>query len=89
MEIKLSHNLGAVSRLASGPARPRETRAAGDAAAFDRAEALNHALDATPGTRPEVVARARALVADSSYPPRETIQRIANLLALHLDADTE
>ena len=89
MEIKLSHNLGAVTRLANGPARPRETKAPAENVAFNRAEALNKALDASPGARPEVVARARALVEDSNYPPPETIKRIANLLALHLDADSE
>jgi len=89
MEIKLSHNLAAVSRLANGPARPRETQAGGDAAAFDRAEALNQALAATPDVRPEVVARTRALVADANYPPRETIERLATLFALNLDTDTE
>lgn len=87
MEIKPSHDLGAVTRLVSGLTRPGETKAAGDTVVFDRAEALNQALDTTPGARPDVVARTRALVADSSYPPRETIQRIASLLAIHLDGE--
>lgn len=87
MEIKPTHNLGAVTQLASGLARPRETKAAGDSVVFDSAEALNKALDTTPGVRPEVVARARAVVDGSSYPPRETIQRIAALLAIHIDKE--
>ena len=85
MEIKPTHNLGAVTRLASGLARPPETKAAGDTVVFDSAQALNKALDTTPDVRPDVVARARAVVAGSSYPPQETIQRISALLAIHLD----
>lgn len=89
MEIKLSQNIGAVTRLGSGPDRPRETKAPSDVAAFDRAEALNQAIRTAPDTRPDEIARARALVADSKYPPRETIQSIANLLAIHLEGTTE
>ena len=87
MDIKPSHNLGAVTRLASGLARPPETKAAGDTMAFNSAEALNKALNATHDVRPDVVARAREVVAGNSYPPQETIQRIAVLLASHLDGE--
>jgi hypothetical protein len=39
-----------------------------------------------PDIRPDVVARARALVADPQYPPAETIRKIANLLAINFDS---
>jgi hypothetical protein len=46
---------------------------------------LQTALAATPEIRPEVVARAAKLAVDLNYPPREIIDRIANLIALSRD----
>jgi len=43
---------------------------------------LTPALAETPDMRPEAVARARELIEDVHYPPAETTQRIARLLAL-------
>ena len=53
---------------------------------FERAAALEQALKDIPLVRPEKVEHARALVADTKYPPEEMLDRIANLLALHMRA---
>ncbi|MEW6158462.1 MAG: hypothetical protein AB1813_13600 [Verrucomicrobiota bacterium] len=60
-----------------------------DQVQFTQAEGLNAALKQTPAIRPGVVERARDLVGDVSYPPRETIRSIAELLALHLNTEDE
>ena len=54
------------------PPQPRRDQISTESAAFLRAE-----LARQPEIRPEVVAHARALLADPSYPPTDTIKRIA------------
>jgi hypothetical protein len=51
---------------------------------LDRTEALKRSVQGLPLIRPDQVDRARALVADVKYPPQEMLNRIANLLALHM-----
>ena len=55
-----------------------------DSVGFKNAELLHQLLQETPDIRPEAVARGKALLADQSYPPKETLQRIAELLANNL-----
>lgn len=63
--------------------RPAVT-AAGDPAPFAAAQGLDRSVRELPLVRPEQVERARSLVADVKYPPQEMLNRIANLLALHM-----
>jgi hypothetical protein len=49
-----------------------------------RTQALEQTLQDTPQIRPEMVARANALVADDNYPSDETLNQMAGLLANHL-----
>jgi hypothetical protein len=58
-----------------------------DTAQFDKTDGLDRSLKNTPDSRPEAVARAQQLIGDVTYPPRETIRRLAVLLAMHLDND--
>ena len=58
-----------------------------DEASFTTADAIHRVLRDAADVRPEEVARARALVDDRYYPPDETIRRIANLMAMHIDDD--
>lgn len=53
-------------------------------AAFEQTRALEQKLSEVPTSRPEAVAKARALIADDQYPPQLTMSRIASLLAIHL-----
>lgn len=53
---------------------------------FERAAALEKTLKEIPLVRAEKVQHARSLVADVKYPPEETLDRLANLLALHMSA---
>ncbi|MFO1497044.1 MAG: hypothetical protein U1G07_01380 [Verrucomicrobiota bacterium] len=86
MEVKLDTNINAVShRPITKPANPAPP--ATDSTRFDGAEQLNQSLQTTPESRPDVVARAQQLIGDVTYPPPETIRRLATLLAMHLDKD--
>jgi hypothetical protein len=60
-----------------------------DTLSTESATGLQAALAASPEIRPEVVARAEKLAVDLNYPPREIIDRIANLIALSRDPSTE
>ncbi len=66
-----------VTRREAAPALHAEVR-------FERAAALEKSLKDIPLVRPEKVEQARSLVADVKYPPEETLDRLANLLALHM-----
>ena len=57
------------------PARASAPRA--DQISTESAAFLRSALSRQPAVRPEVVARARALAADPSYPPPEAMRKVA------------
>lgn len=60
-----------------------------DSISTQSALGLQNALAVTPEIRPEVVARAEKLAVDLNYPPREIIDRIANLIAISRDPSLE
>jgi hypothetical protein len=64
-------------------ARP-QAAAHGDDTSFQVSAALQDKLKNTSTVRPDVVARAKALVSDSNYPPGYVLDRIAVLLAIHV-----
>lgn len=55
-----------------------------DAATFSGSEAMNQALAGVPDKRVEVIQRAQKLLGDPTYPPRETIHQLSELLAMRL-----
>lgn len=86
MHISPNHSSGPVSRIwtrtpAAAPGAPDA-----DSTHFDGTAALNHALADTPDVRADQVERARRLIGTVAYPPTETIQRIASLLATNFAA---
>jgi len=85
MEVKANNNIDVAQRVLVSPTRSRPPRLESDTASFSRVAALDQALRATPTVRPEVIARAKDLVADVKYPPTAAIAGIAALLALKLD----
>ena len=89
MEIKWNSNIDPVVRAGPSPIKARAPQAGTDSVAFDQVEVLDQALRATAAGRPEMIGRARQLIGNVKYPPEETIQRIATLLAMSLDDDTE
>ena len=74
------------SATATGAPRVSQRR---DETEFSHAASLERALEQTPTVRVGHVERARDLIGDVNYPPRETIRRISHLLALNLNEDSD
>jgi hypothetical protein len=66
------------------PATPAPT---GTPATFDRTQSLETSLSQSPQVRPEKIARANALLSDSSYPSDQTLNQLAGFLATRIQAD--
>ncbi len=86
MNIEL--NLNGVSRVAQPQLAPRARQAepVGDNADFRSTESLTQALSQLPEASPEAVKRAREVIGSVQYPPDETLDRLATLLAMHLSS---
>ncbi|MFA6544193.1 MAG: hypothetical protein WCS99_07190 [Limisphaerales bacterium] len=84
MEIKINNQTSPVGQAISRAVKTPVGASTGETASFEGRAKLDAALASTPEVRPEVVARARELVSKPSYPPREILDRIANLLAIEL-----
>ena len=65
---------------AAGKAPTRAAGAPSDQISTENAAFLRSELRRQPAVRPEVVARARALAADPSYPPPEALRKVAEQL---------
>lgn len=89
MEVKANINIDASPRVGVNPARRQTVSARADTVSFQKVEALDQALQATPPVRTEEIARARDLIGDVKYPPADTINSIAALLALKMGAIAE
>lgn len=70
-DIAIARLMSPATKPAAGPATPVQ-------ADFPAATQLAQKLAATPETRADQVARAKALIADPNYPDAETIRRIAH-----------
>lgn len=89
MQVNPSHPsdpVGQTERVRRSSAPPRTV---GDGASFERSAALSRSLASTPEVRQAVVERARRLIEDTSYPPAEAINKIADLLAMKLSEETK
>ncbi len=89
MEINPNSRIAWSPSLAPVPATRTASEIATDRTTFDEIRKLNQSLGNAPDVRPEVVARAKALLGDVHYPPMETIQRIGELLAVHFSEMSE
>jgi hypothetical protein len=87
MEVNIN-NVDAAQRVIVSQARSRRAPLETDTTSFYRVAELDRSLQATPVVRPEAVERAKALISDVKYPPADTIQGIAALLALKLETGT-
>lgn len=65
--------------------QPAVVPAAENNMSFERTQSLEQSLKDTSQIRPEKVAQATALVSDPNYPSDETLNRMAGLLAQHLN----
>lgn len=86
MEINPNRNVESALPVGTTPKTRIQAAGASDIS-FAGSDSLNAALASLPDVRSEVVSRAEDLVESASYPPREVINRIANLLAANLIAE--
>jgi hypothetical protein len=80
MGLKTNVDPNAVSPLPGKPAR-----AAKNGAVLTHRDGLRPAIESAPDTTANAVARARQFIGDADYPSADVIQRIAGLLAIHLE----
>ena len=85
MEIKINRNIDSVARVANTPPKASRPIDADSAlSVFENSRALEARLEEIPAVRHDKLENGRRLVGDPAYPARETIQRIAALLAMEL-----
>jgi hypothetical protein len=83
MEIKLNTNIDSVARVTNTqPKASRTIDSDSEVSAFETSRALEARLNEIPDVRQDKVDQGRRLAGDPQYPPPETIQRIAALLAM-------
>ena len=86
MEIKLYTNVDSVARVSNNNTQAKASRpidSDSDVSVFETSRALEARLKDLPDVRADKVGEGKRLVGDPEYPPRETIRRIAALLALN------
>ena len=87
--MEIEFNTGRITP--ASPAQPAGKRdvapAAPDTVSFSTSDSLKNQLSQISTVRPEQVARAKQLVADTQYPPDYVLNRIAILLAIHGNAN--
>lgn len=83
MEIKLNSNVDSVARLANSQSKVSRPVAPQSATSeFENSQALESRLKELPDVRSEKLEQGKRLAGDPEYPPRETIRRLATLLAI-------
>jgi hypothetical protein len=85
MEVNKNNNVDAAHRVIINRATSRWSLPESDTSSFVRVTGFDHALRATPVVRPEVLSRAKKLIADPNYPTSAQIEGIAALLTRKLD----
>jgi hypothetical protein len=76
----VSENISQKSAANSSSHTDKSSPAASDNLSSSNTDALRTALNNTPEVRPDVVARGKALAANSSYPPLEIINRLTEMI---------
>jgi hypothetical protein len=83
MEIKPNTNIDFVARVPhTAPKASRSVDSEAAVSEFESSRSLDGKLNDVPDIRSDRVENAKRMVGDPAYPPRETIHRIAALLAL-------
>ena len=85
MEIKLNTNLDSVARVQPTPSNAsRAIERKSDMPAFENSKALEAQLANLPDVRLDKLERALNLIGQPNYPPVQTMNGLAALLAAHL-----
>ena len=89
MDVRIESNIDKIQGYSIGKKPSQKVAPAVDSVQFDQAAGLNRSLAATPEIRSEAVERAKKLIADSSYPPKETIWKVARILNDNINSTQE
>jgi hypothetical protein len=84
MQINVNRGVLPAGSVPSGRPTTRKAGAHSPENTSQSSEGLDGRLNPLPEVRPEVVERARKLLADPTYPPLPTVHQIARLLASNL-----
>ena len=84
MEIEFNPSLKPDIGISQPVVRRENTQSAENTMPFERTQALEKTLKES-SVRPEAVARASALVADENYPSDELLNKVAGVLAGHIN----
>jgi hypothetical protein len=84
MEIEFNPGQKANVEVSAPVARRENTQSAENTMPFERTQALEKSLKES-SIRPEAVARANALVADENYPSDKLLDKVAGVLAGHIN----
>jgi len=87
MEIQPNPNSAHVHNAQASRSVTRPRKPAAEEVSFAATSNVDRALRELPALRVEVIERAQKLVGDPTYPPRETIHQLSELLAMRLPAE--
>jgi hypothetical protein len=87
MEINTNLSTNGVNGIATPPRSTPAPNMPSDRVSLTNSSALEQALAGAPASRPEMVERAKALIADPNYPSSETLSAVSRQLASALLAD--
>ncbi len=85
MEIEFNPGLNANAGISQPVARRKNTQSAENTMPFERTQALEKTLKESSQVRPEMVARASALISDENYPSDNLLNKTAGVLAGHIN----
>lgn len=83
MDINFNPQVNTVARVATSQVKSGGAAASTDEVVLDESKQLEARFAEMPDTRSAMIERGKALVADPNYPPNETVQKIAHLLAIN------
>jgi hypothetical protein len=84
MEIDFNPSRVPQTEPSQTAARQNAAASASDDTSFQGTSGIQEKLKNLQATRPEAVERAKSLISDSQYPPNDVLDRIAILIAAHM-----
>jgi hypothetical protein len=87
MEINTNLSTNGVNGTATAPRSTPAPDMPTDRVSLTSSSALEQAMDSAPASRPEMVDRAKALIADPNYPSSAVLSAVSRQLAAGLTAD--
>lgn len=81
MRIEGNSEVARTAKLQAAAQTREPANAESDAVDLSRGSRLETSLKASPEVRSEMVAKAKALIADDSYPSAEVINHVAKVIA--------